>query len=113
MRFVKAHFADIPKLRLFLEKTLGGEFFDDQLAVGQIVLDRIAKYLLLSGLDIELSLTFKVLANTTLPQNKATFYFFFFFFLLYHRLAYLIFFQLLGLSGRHHVERDRRERRDA
>jgi hypothetical protein len=39
----------------------GGEVFEEQLLIGQVVLDRIAKYLLLPGLDLDINIMGKVL----------------------------------------------------
>lgn len=60
--FAKAHFVDVVALKDFLELSLGGEFYEDQLMIGQVVIDRVSKYLLNVGVDIDVNINGKVIA---------------------------------------------------
>jgi len=60
--FAKAHFVDVLALKDFLELSLGGEFYEDQLMIGQVVIDRVSKYLLNIGVDIDVNINGKVIA---------------------------------------------------
>lgn len=61
-KFLISHFTDIAALKSYLELLFGGEFFEEQLVVGQIVLDRISKYILNPGLDLEVNIDGKIVA---------------------------------------------------
>jgi len=62
IEFAKAHFVDVLALKDFLELSLGGEFYEEQLLIGQVVIDRVSKYLLSKGVDIDLNINGKVIA---------------------------------------------------
>jgi hypothetical protein len=62
IEFAKAHFVDVLALKDFLELSLGGEFYEEQLLIGQVVIDRISKYLINKGVDIDLNINGKVIA---------------------------------------------------
>lgn len=62
IEFFKAHFVDILALKDFLELSVGGEFYEEQLLIGQIVIDRVSKYLLNTGVDIDININGKVIA---------------------------------------------------
>jgi len=61
-KFISSHFTDIAAFKSYLELLFGGEFFEEQLIVGQIVLDRISKYILNPGLDLEINIDGKIVA---------------------------------------------------
>jgi hypothetical protein len=63
VRFLAAHFIDLLALKEWLEGMLGGEFLEEHLAVGQVVLERMSKYLLLPGLKLNLNLNVRVVAQ--------------------------------------------------
>ena len=54
---------DLMALKEWLENMLGGEFLEEHLAVGQVILERLAKYLLLPGLELNLNLNVRVVAQ--------------------------------------------------
>ena len=62
IEFAKAHFIDVLALKDFLELSLGGEFYEEQLLVGRVVIDRVSKYLLNNGVDIDVNINGKVIA---------------------------------------------------
>ena len=63
VRFLAAHFIDLELLKYWLEETFGGEVLEEHLVVGQVILERFAKYLLLPGLNAEINLNMRVIAQ--------------------------------------------------
>jgi hypothetical protein len=60
--FLNSHFSDLAVLQEYLQSTLGGVFLTDHLEVGRIVLERVAKYLLLPGLEVDVNVQLKITA---------------------------------------------------
>ena len=60
--FLNSHFSDLAVLQEYLQSTLGGGFLTDHLEVGRIVLERVAKYLLLPGLEVDVNVQLKITA---------------------------------------------------
>ena len=60
--FLNNHFSDLAVLQEYLQNTLGGVFLIDHLEVGRIVLERVAKYLLLPGLEVDVNVQLKITA---------------------------------------------------
>ncbi len=60
IRFFLAHFSDLPLLKAYLESLFGGVFYEEQLEMIRMIAEKMAKYLLLSGLDVEVNLNGKV-----------------------------------------------------
>jgi hypothetical protein len=62
LRFVLAHFADLELLRQYLEILTGLEFLDEHLMVFKLVLERMAKYLLLPVVTLDININAKLMA---------------------------------------------------
>lgn len=60
LRFMLAHFADLALLRAYLESLVGGTFFEEQLAVVKLILERLAKYFLLPVLSLDVNINGKI-----------------------------------------------------
>jgi hypothetical protein len=56
LRVIATHFVDLKKLRKYLFDEFKIEFYEEYLVIGQVLLDRISKYILLPGLDININL---------------------------------------------------------
>ena len=65
MRYLKLHFDDLDALRVFLNRTYKGNYLYEQLMVGQLVLQRLKKYLLADGLEVDLNFDCKVVTPTS------------------------------------------------
>jgi len=63
MKFLAAHFKNLPALKDWLEDTFGGKFVEEQLALYQTVLVCIAKYLIMPGMSAEMNLSIKVITQ--------------------------------------------------
>jgi len=63
MKFLAAHFKNLPALKDWLEDTFGGKFVEEQLAYFQTVLVCIAKYLIMPGITAEVNLNIKVITQ--------------------------------------------------
>jgi hypothetical protein len=63
VRFLAAHFVDLEALKIWLEDLTGATILHEQLAVGQVMLERGAKYVLLPGLDATFNLNVHILAQ--------------------------------------------------
>lgn len=56
LRVIATHFVDLKKLKKYLFDEFNFEIYEEYLVIGQVLLDRISKYILLPGLDININL---------------------------------------------------------
>jgi hypothetical protein len=63
MRFIFAHVIDLDALQKYTNRAIGGRFTQEHMKVPQIIVDRIAKYLLLPGLRLSMNLIPKIVTR--------------------------------------------------
>jgi len=63
IRFLLAHFRDVPLLKEYLEIFIGGIFITEHLSIIKVLLETISKYLLLPGIDLDVNINIRVVVH--------------------------------------------------